>query len=113
VRGRGGRAAAVGGCGFNGFRYEVEKEGEEGESVGRYLMRGGIKEVWMALHFLYRGAREGTPWRRAARRRRPSRRRLGRLRWEKTPGWAEVGCACQQAIWAGARFLDRTDFGLR
>jgi hypothetical protein len=27
-------------CGFNGFRYEFEKEGEEGESVGRCLMRG-------------------------------------------------------------------------
>jgi hypothetical protein len=40
VRGRGGRAATVGECSFNGFRYEVEKEGEEGESVGRCLMRG-------------------------------------------------------------------------
>jgi hypothetical protein len=40
VRGQGGRAAAVGECGFNGFHYEVEKEGEEGESVGRCLMRG-------------------------------------------------------------------------
>jgi hypothetical protein len=40
VRGQGGRAAAIGECGFNGFRYEVEKEGEEGESVGRCLMRG-------------------------------------------------------------------------
>jgi hypothetical protein len=41
VRGRGGRVAAVGECGFNGFHYEVKKEGEEGESVRRCLMRGG------------------------------------------------------------------------
>jgi hypothetical protein len=39
VRGQGGRAAAVGECGFNGFRYDVKKEGE-GELVGRCLMRG-------------------------------------------------------------------------
>jgi hypothetical protein len=31
---------AIGECGFNGFRYEVEKEGEEGESVEHCLMRG-------------------------------------------------------------------------
>jgi hypothetical protein len=43
VRGRGGRAAAVSECGLNGFCYEVEKEGEEGESVGRYLMRRADK----------------------------------------------------------------------
>jgi hypothetical protein len=30
VRGRGGRAATVVECGFNGFCYELEKEGEEG-----------------------------------------------------------------------------------
>ncbi len=40
VRGRGGRAAAIGECGFNGFCYEVKKEGEEGELVGHCLMRG-------------------------------------------------------------------------
>jgi hypothetical protein len=27
VRGQGGRAAAVSECGFNGFHYEVKKEG--------------------------------------------------------------------------------------
>jgi hypothetical protein len=27
VRGRGGRAAAISECGFNGSRYKVEKEG--------------------------------------------------------------------------------------
>jgi hypothetical protein len=40
VRGQGGRAAAIGECGFNGFCYEVKKEGEEGELVGHCLMRG-------------------------------------------------------------------------
>jgi hypothetical protein len=40
VRGQGGRAAAVGECSFNGFRYEVKKEGGEGESVEHSLMRG-------------------------------------------------------------------------
>jgi hypothetical protein len=40
VRGRGGRAATVSECGFNGFRYEVEGGGEEGESGRRCLKRG-------------------------------------------------------------------------
>jgi hypothetical protein len=67
VRGRGGRAAAVGECSFIGFRYEVEEGGRRG--VGRVLLdEGGIKEVRTMLRFLYRGAREGVPWRRAARR---------------------------------------------
>jgi hypothetical protein len=34
VRGRGGRATAVGECGFNGFCYEVEKEGGKGSRSG-------------------------------------------------------------------------------
>jgi hypothetical protein len=40
VRGKGGRAATVGECGFNGFCYKVKKEAEEGESIGHCLMRG-------------------------------------------------------------------------
>jgi hypothetical protein len=43
VRGQGGRAAAIGECSFNGFRYEVEREGEDGESVRHCLMRGEYK----------------------------------------------------------------------
>jgi hypothetical protein len=38
VRGREGRAVGISECGFNGFHYEVEKEGEEGESIRRCLM---------------------------------------------------------------------------
>jgi hypothetical protein len=73
--------------------------------VGRALHdEGGIKEVRTVLRFLYHGAWEGAPWRRAARWCRPSRRRLGRPRWEKTSGWARVGYAGQQA---NARFLGR------
>jgi hypothetical protein len=34
VRGRGGRAEAVSECGFNGFRYEEEKEGKKGSRSG-------------------------------------------------------------------------------
>jgi hypothetical protein len=34
VRGRGGRATAIGECGFNGFHYEVEKEGKRGSRFG-------------------------------------------------------------------------------
>jgi hypothetical protein len=52
VRGQGGRAAAVGECGFNGFRYEVKKEGEEGESVGHCFMmgnRGGMDGASLPL----------------------------------------------------------------
>jgi hypothetical protein len=40
MRGQGGRVAAVSECGFNGFRYKVEREGGEGESIGCCLMRG-------------------------------------------------------------------------
>jgi hypothetical protein len=58
VRGRGGRAAAVGECGFIGFRYEVKKGGRWGVSQA-LLDEGGIKEVWTVLRFLYRGAWEG------------------------------------------------------
>jgi hypothetical protein len=47
VRGRGGRAAVVGECGFIGFCYEVEKGGRWG--VSRALLdEGGIKEVQKA-----------------------------------------------------------------
>jgi hypothetical protein len=90
VRGRGGRAAAIGECGFNGFRYDVKNEGGEGESVGRCLMRG-IEEVRMVLRFLNRGAREGVPWQSAAWWRWPGQRRLKRPRWETSSGavvWA-------------------------
>jgi hypothetical protein len=34
VRGRGGRAATVGECGFNGFHYEVKRGGEKGSQSG-------------------------------------------------------------------------------
>jgi hypothetical protein len=52
VTGQGGRVASVSECGFNGFCYEVEKEGEEGESVGCYLMsenRGGTDGASLPL----------------------------------------------------------------
>jgi hypothetical protein len=39
VRGQGGKATTVGECGFNGFRYEVKKEG--GRGVGRALLDEG------------------------------------------------------------------------
>jgi hypothetical protein len=39
VRGRGGRAAAIGECGFNGFRYEVKNEGGR-RGVGQALFDG-------------------------------------------------------------------------
>jgi hypothetical protein len=58
VRGRGGRAAVVRECGFNGFRYEVKKEGEEGESIGRCLMRrnrGGTAGASLPLPWSTRG----------------------------------------------------------
>jgi hypothetical protein len=32
-------------------------------------------------------------------------RQLGRSKVGEDPGWAGVGCAGQQASWAGARFL--------
>jgi hypothetical protein len=41
------------------------------------LMRG-TKEAQVALHFLYHQAREGIPWRRTPRQRRPGWWRLGR-----------------------------------
>jgi hypothetical protein len=41
VRGQGGRAAAVGECSFNGFRYEVKKEGGGGRGVGRAQLDEG------------------------------------------------------------------------
>jgi hypothetical protein len=77
----------------------------------------------MVLRFLYRGAREGAPWRCAKRRCRPSRRWLGRPRWEKTPGWADLGQRPERLDWQGdfhgknqvglPRISGRTDFGLR
>jgi hypothetical protein len=58
VRGWGGRAAAVGECSFNGFHYEVKKEGEEGESVGRCLIwgnRGGTDGASLPLPWSMEG----------------------------------------------------------
>jgi hypothetical protein len=40
VRGQGGTAAAVSECGFNGFRYKVEREGGR-RGVGRALFDEG------------------------------------------------------------------------
>jgi hypothetical protein len=52
---------------FHWLLLRSRKGGGERRGVGRaQLDEGGIKEVWMVLHFLYRGAREGAPWRRAA-----------------------------------------------
>jgi hypothetical protein len=45
VRGWGGRAVAVGECGFIGFRYEVERGGGRRGLGGALLDEGGIKEV--------------------------------------------------------------------
>jgi hypothetical protein len=61
--------------GFNGFPYKVEREGEEGELVRRYFMRGnrgGTDGASLPLPW----SMGGRPWRRAARRCKPGRRRL-------------------------------------
>jgi hypothetical protein len=94
VRGRGRRAAAIGECGFNGFRYDVKNEGGEGESVRRCLMRG-IEEVRMVLRFLYCGAWEGVPWQSAVWWCRPGQWQLRRPRWETS--W-EQSCGPQVLV---------------
>jgi hypothetical protein len=77
--------------GFEDFGYEVIKKG--GEVLGCHLMRG-MEEAPAALRFDFIPALEADG-RRRAERRQVGERRLGRLRWEKTPEWAGVGCAGQ------------------
>jgi hypothetical protein len=121
VRGREGRAAVVGECGFIGFLYEVEKGGER-RGVGRVqLDEGGIKEGYGRCFTSSTVEHERAPH--GGARRRPSRRRLGQLRWEKTPGWANLGQRLEGLDWQGdfhrknqvglPRIPRRTDFGLR
>jgi hypothetical protein len=106
---------------FEDFGYEVIKKG--GEAL-RWHVMWGMVEAPAALRFNFIPALEVDGGQRAEQRQ-AGERRLRRPKWEKTPGWAGVGCAGQlgrcmvfgsgeerRVQWAGAGPKGWTDWAL-
>jgi hypothetical protein len=113
-------AVTSGECSLKAMVFKDETGEEE---TGQHCLDGELQGDNPTLRFHFTRVWEGGTQRRMARRRRPSQRRLGRPRWEKTPGWADLGQRPERLDWQGdfpgknqvglPRIPGRTDFGLR
>jgi hypothetical protein len=76
------------------FKATVFKDETGEEEMGQRRLDGELEGDNPTLRFDFTRVWEG-----GTRRRWPSRRRFGRPRWERTPGWADLGQRPERLDW--------------